>query len=74
MPGCVLLLMSIPTSSFVIAHMGQSAAKIGWGWFDASRNEPLRETNCVVGNVVHHSLTSADIPETTFRQLAAEAE
>jgi 2-polyprenyl-6-methoxyphenol hydroxylase-like FAD-dependent oxidoreductase len=47
--------------------------QIGWGWFDASRNELLRETGCVVGNVVHHSLTSADIPEATFRQLAVEA-
>jgi 2-polyprenyl-6-methoxyphenol hydroxylase-like FAD-dependent oxidoreductase len=47
--------------------------QLGWGWFDASRNELLRETHCVVGNVVHHSLTSADIPEATFRQLAAAA-
>jgi hypothetical protein len=47
--------------------------QIGWGWFDASRNELLCDTGCVVGNVVHHSLTAADIPETTFRQLAAEA-
>lgn len=47
--------------------------QIGWGWFDASRNELLRETGSVVGNVVHHSLTAADMPETTFRELAAEA-
>jgi 2-polyprenyl-6-methoxyphenol hydroxylase-like FAD-dependent oxidoreductase len=47
--------------------------QIGWGWFDASRNELLRDTNCVVGNVVHHSLTSADIPGATLRQLAVEA-
>jgi 2-polyprenyl-6-methoxyphenol hydroxylase-like FAD-dependent oxidoreductase len=73
MPGCVPLSMSIRTSSFVITHACRASAKIGWGWFDASRNELLRDTNCVVGNVVHHSLTSADIPETTFRQLAAEA-
>ncbi|MFC1434031.1 FAD-dependent monooxygenase [Streptacidiphilus sp. N1-3] len=47
--------------------------QLGWGWFDASRNELLRTTGCVVGDVVHHSLASADIPETTLRQLAAEA-
>ena len=47
--------------------------QIGWGWFDTSRNELLRDTGSVVGNVVHHSLTAADIPETTFRGLAAEA-
>jgi hypothetical protein len=45
----------------------------GWGWFDASRNELLRDTGCVVGDVVQHSLTSADIPEATVRQLAVEA-
>jgi 2-polyprenyl-6-methoxyphenol hydroxylase-like FAD-dependent oxidoreductase len=47
--------------------------QIGWGWFDASRNELLRETGCVVGSVVQHSLTAADIPEATFRQLAVQA-
>jgi len=49
------------------------ARQLGWGWFDAGRNELLRETGCVVGNVVQHSLTSADIPETTLRDLAVEA-
>jgi 2-polyprenyl-6-methoxyphenol hydroxylase-like FAD-dependent oxidoreductase len=49
------------------------SCQIGWGWFDASRNELLCDTGCVVANVVHHSLTAADIPETTFRQLAVEA-
>jgi 2-polyprenyl-6-methoxyphenol hydroxylase-like FAD-dependent oxidoreductase len=48
--------------------------QIGWGWFDAGRNELLRPTGCVVGTVVHHSLTSADIPETTVREFAAEAD
>ena len=48
--------------------------QLGWGWFDAGRNELLRSTGCVVGDVVHHSLTSADLPETTLRELAAEAE
>ena len=47
--------------------------QLGWGWFDARRNELLRQAGCVVGNVVHHSLSSADIPEAAFRQLAAEA-
>ncbi|MFF5358357.1 FAD-dependent oxidoreductase [Streptomyces scabiei] len=34
----------------------------------------MRETGAVVGNVVRRSLTSADIPETTFRALADRAE
>ncbi|WP_237309467.1 FAD-dependent monooxygenase [Streptomyces sp. AMCC400023] len=48
--------------------------QVGWAWYDASRNDLLRETGAVVGNVVHRSLTSADIPETTFRELADRAE
>jgi 2-polyprenyl-6-methoxyphenol hydroxylase-like FAD-dependent oxidoreductase len=47
--------------------------QIGWGWFDASRNELLRETRCVVGSVVHHSLIAADMPEATLHELAAGA-
>jgi 2-polyprenyl-6-methoxyphenol hydroxylase-like FAD-dependent oxidoreductase len=58
-------------------HDGSSAPgsrQLGWGWFDAGRNELLRDTGCVVGNVVHHSLGSADMPEATLAQLAVEAE
>jgi 2-polyprenyl-6-methoxyphenol hydroxylase-like FAD-dependent oxidoreductase len=51
----------------------KGSRQIGWGWFDASRNQLLLDTGCVVGNVVRHTLTSADIPQTTFRQLADEA-
>jgi 2-polyprenyl-6-methoxyphenol hydroxylase-like FAD-dependent oxidoreductase len=49
------------------------ARQIGWGWFDASRNDLLCETGCVAGNVVRHSLTSADVPDATLRELAVEA-
>ncbi|MEY9993968.1 2-polyprenyl-6-methoxyphenol hydroxylase-like FAD-dependent oxidoreductase [Streptomyces sp. V4I8] len=48
--------------------------QVGWAWYDASHNDLLRETGSVVGNVVHRSLTSADIPEATFRELADKAE
>lgn len=48
--------------------------QIGWAWYDAGRNELLRDTGCVVGDVVRHSLASADIPEATLRELAAEAD
>ncbi|MGW6405485.1 FAD-dependent monooxygenase, partial [Streptomyces sp. NPDC055134] len=47
--------------------------QIGWAWYDARRNDLLREKGCVTGDVVQHSLTAADIPESTFRELAAEA-
>ncbi|MFF7885395.1 FAD-dependent monooxygenase [Streptomyces sp. NPDC020794] len=46
----------------------------GWAWYDASHNDLLRETRAVVGNVVRRSLTSADIPEATFRELVDKAE
>ncbi|MEU1776992.1 monooxygenase [Streptomyces sp. SID7760] len=47
--------------------------QVGWAWYDASRNDLLRETGSVVGNVVRRSLTSADIPEVTFHELADKA-
>ncbi|TWI62520.1 2-polyprenyl-6-methoxyphenol hydroxylase-like FAD-dependent oxidoreductase [Pseudoduganella lurida] len=47
--------------------------RLGWGWYDAGRNDLLRAQGCVVGNVVHHTLRAADIPEATYRELAREA-
>lgn len=47
--------------------------RLGWAWYDASRNSLLRQTGSVVGSVVHHSLIPADIPEATFQALANEA-
>ena len=48
--------------------------QVGWAWYDASHNDLLRATGSVVGNVVRHSLSSADIPEATYRELADKAE
>lgn len=47
--------------------------RLGWAWYDASRNSLLRQTGSVVGSVVHHSLLPADIPEATFQALTDEA-
>jgi 2-polyprenyl-6-methoxyphenol hydroxylase-like FAD-dependent oxidoreductase len=47
--------------------------QLGWAWYDTSRNGLLRETGCVDGNVVRHSLISTEIPAATLRELAAEA-
>ncbi len=47
--------------------------RMGWAWYDASRNDLLRQKGSVRGTVVHHSLRAADIPETTFTELTAEA-
>lgn len=47
--------------------------RLGWAWYDASRNELLRRCGSVDGSVVRHSLMSHSIPTATYRELAAEA-
>ncbi|CAL9675433.1 2,6-dihydroxypyridine 3-monooxygenase (plasmid) [Streptomyces sp. enrichment culture] len=47
--------------------------RIGWAWYDASRNDLLRQKGSVRGTVVQHSLRAADIPESTFTELTAGA-
>jgi 2-polyprenyl-6-methoxyphenol hydroxylase-like FAD-dependent oxidoreductase len=50
------------------------ARRLGWAWYDATRNELLRRSGAVRGSVVHHSMRAADIPEATYAELAAEAD
>ena len=47
--------------------------QLGWAWYDSSRNDLLRNQGSVVGNVVHHSLLPAEIPDETIRALADES-
>lgn len=47
--------------------------RLGWAWYDNTRNDLLRRLSCVQGNIVQHSLTPADIPEETLTELAEEA-
>jgi 2-polyprenyl-6-methoxyphenol hydroxylase-like FAD-dependent oxidoreductase len=47
--------------------------RLGWAWYDATRNHQLRSAGAVDGSVVQHSLRAADIPAATYAQLAAEA-
>ncbi|KRE81390.1 MULTISPECIES: FAD-dependent monooxygenase [unclassified Arthrobacter] len=47
--------------------------RLGWAWYDSSRNGLLRSTGSVSGSVVRHSLMPAGIPSGTFRELAAQA-
>jgi 2-polyprenyl-6-methoxyphenol hydroxylase-like FAD-dependent oxidoreductase len=49
------------------------ARQLGWAWYDATRNDLLRETGCVVDGVVRHSLASGRVPPNTLRELAEEA-
>lgn len=47
--------------------------RLGWAWYDASRNDLLRSSGAVEGNVVRYSLMPAGIPNTTYRELARQA-
>lgn len=47
--------------------------QLGWAWYDATRNDLLRETGCVVDGVVRHSLAPDRVPPATLRELAEEA-
>ncbi|MGI5429624.1 FAD-dependent monooxygenase [Streptomyces sp. CA-179760] len=48
--------------------------QIGFAWYDARRNDLLRDAGCVVGDIVHHTLAATDVPEATLRELATEAD
>ncbi len=50
-----------------------AARRLGWAWFDPRRNDLLRETGCLAGNVVQHSMRPADVPAGTLAELDDEA-
>ncbi|WP_207208601.1 FAD-dependent monooxygenase [Nocardioides oleivorans] len=47
--------------------------RLGWAWFDPRRTHLLRETGCVAGDVVQHSMRPADVPANTLAELDDEA-
>jgi len=47
--------------------------RLGWAWYDNTRNDLLLRQGCVVGNVVQHSLTGPNIPAQTLKELSAQA-
>jgi 2-polyprenyl-6-methoxyphenol hydroxylase-like FAD-dependent oxidoreductase len=47
--------------------------RLGWAWYDASRNGLLRSSGAVDGTVVRHSLMPAGIPNATYRELGVQA-
>ncbi|GHE73369.1 2-polyprenyl-6-methoxyphenol hydroxylase [Streptomyces spiralis] len=68
--GCLIgYPMAGPTGS-----VAPGARQLGWAWYDAGRNDLLREKGCVSGDVVQHTLRAADVPEATLRELADEAD
>lgn len=52
---------------------GPGRRRLGWAWFDATRNPLLRELGAVKGSIVQHSVRAADIPESTWSELEAHA-
>ncbi|MNQ26923.1 FAD-dependent urate hydroxylase [compost metagenome] len=62
--------------SVIAGADGSKAAgerRLSWAWYDNTRNDLLRETGCVEGNMVKHSLNAPDIPERTLTELAMQA-
>jgi 2-polyprenyl-6-methoxyphenol hydroxylase-like FAD-dependent oxidoreductase len=47
--------------------------RLGWAWYDNTRNDLLRESGCVQGTLVHHSLGGSTIPLPTLNELAEQA-
>ncbi|KQQ08774.1 hypothetical protein ASF46_16145 [Rathayibacter sp. Leaf296] len=47
--------------------------RLGWAWYDATRNELLRSTGSVRGSTVRHSLRPDSIPDAVYNELAQEA-
>lgn len=47
--------------------------RLGWAWYDSTRNGLLRSSGAVAGTVVRHSLLPNGIPTATYRELEREA-
>lgn len=51
----------------------KGARRLGWAWYDASRNDVFRKAGSISGDVVRHSLMPAGIPSATYSELAEHA-
>lgn len=47
--------------------------RLGFGWYDAERNDLLRTSGAIVGDVVQRTIRPPHIPDATFQELAEEA-
>lgn len=47
--------------------------RLGFGWYDAGRNDLLRTSRAIVGDVVQRTIRPPNIPDATFQELAQEA-
>jgi 2-polyprenyl-6-methoxyphenol hydroxylase-like FAD-dependent oxidoreductase len=48
--------------------------RLGWAWYDATRNDLFNALGSVKDNVVQHSLRPSDIPADTYAELARDAQ
>jgi 2-polyprenyl-6-methoxyphenol hydroxylase-like FAD-dependent oxidoreductase len=48
--------------------------RLGWAWYDASRNELFEALGSVTNGVVQHSLRPGQVPLDTYAELAREAQ
>lgn len=67
---CILLGYPLPGPD---GSTARGTRQLGWAWYDRGRNDLLRRCGCVADDIVRHSLTGADIPDKTYRELANEA-
>jgi 2-polyprenyl-6-methoxyphenol hydroxylase-like FAD-dependent oxidoreductase len=69
--GDILLGYPLPGAAGATQPNGR---QLGWAWYDASENALLRQKGCVQGDVVHHGLRRAQIPDEVYQKLARKAE
>lgn len=48
--------------------------RLGWAWYDASRNDLFEAMGSVTNGVVQHSLRPGQVPPDTYAELAREAQ
>ena len=48
--------------------------RLGWAWYDASRNDLFEAMGSVTNGVVQHSLRPGQIPPDTYAELASQAQ
>ncbi len=66
----ILLGYPLPGSD---GSLRKGTRQLGWAWYDAGNNGLLLKSGCVVGEMVRHTLRAADVPDATYRDLAAQA-
>jgi 2-polyprenyl-6-methoxyphenol hydroxylase-like FAD-dependent oxidoreductase len=72
LPGDGFYLLGYPLPDDAGSHT-PGRRRLGWAWYDATRNDLLRRTGAVRNGVVQHSLTGGQIPAGTYGELVRDA-